>query len=95
MLAIACATFRRIVRYWIVKAARQRIDEIGTQASLSASIPQDSHGPTKRKFNEEKFREYVERNDRRCVGREGNGEKLAAVSPLIRRCVVRLRKDVE
>lgn len=35
MFAIACATFRRIVRYWIVKVARQRIDEIVEQTSLN------------------------------------------------------------
>lgn len=73
MFAIACATFRRIVRYWIVKVARQRIDEIGTKASLNVhSIPEDSPGRTKRKFNEEKFHEYVKRNDRRCVQRGKN-----------------------
>ena len=34
----------------------------------------DSHGRTKRKFTEEKFYEYVERDDRRRVAREGNGK---------------------
>lgn len=57
-----------MVRYWIVKAVRpDRYESV-------VERQKDSHGRTKRKFTEEKFYEYVERDDRRRVAREGNGK---------------------